>query len=505
MNNEPAAANNRRLFWIIFISLTIISLIPIWMSEFLPFVDYPQHLGVSHILHNYYTNSLYSHYFQINFFPKCNIVHILILYLLNFILPVQIAGKVLLSLYVFLLPFSLVFLIKSLDGNRWIALLSFLFIYNFSLMWGFNAYCLAIPFFFMALSIFFEYSKKPEALTYRQAVLILFFLLIIFLTHPLVYAITLTALFILLFLSHGLNLKKYKVILLSLPSLLIFLFFTHFITQGKTIISTNFRLSELIPLMRHRFTSLPYVLAITVPEHIIIFRIFFGIVAYLFVRGLFVKKIKFNSRTLTICALIILTFLGYLLLPGQTSTMALIGLRLSIFVPLLFIALIGQVKIKEDLVIGLIASVLSAVLVINLMGPFNRFNKEARQLLEVLKNTERNKEIVELYYSGTVPYHLKYPSFLHFACYYQILKDGLAARIFLNSNAWYILERRVGVPRKEVNEWKASRSIFPNGWENYDYFLVCGFPPQDEDKYYHMLDFMGRKGIWAIYKNPLKK
>jgi len=50
-------------------------------------------------------------------------------------------------------------------------------------------------------------------------------------------------------------------------------------------------------------------------------------------------------------------------------------------------------------------------------------------------------------------------------------------------------------------EWKPWEILSGDIWKRYDYLLVCGFTQEIKNKDYRNLEFIDKKGIWALYEN----
>src|SRR5918992_2775158 len=94
--------------------LTGLNLLPIWLVRFPPLQDYPYHLLRTHIIANY-SNPAYDYHekYILNFFPSPYSLVDYLAVILSWIFPLQFSWKLILSLYVILLPWSMFYLIRS--------------------------------------------------------------------------------------------------------------------------------------------------------------------------------------------------------------------------------------------------------------------------------------------------------------------------------------------------------------------------------------------------------
>jgi hypothetical protein len=125
-----------------------------------PFLDTPNHLAIATI-YRYYgepTNQ-FARFYTIDTFLKPNVFHLF--FCGSRLFPtVEFANKVFYCLYVTLFPLSILLLIKKLGGNQWFSLLSFLFLYNINVLYGFNGFIIAIPFLMFTFWTMLYYSEN---------------------------------------------------------------------------------------------------------------------------------------------------------------------------------------------------------------------------------------------------------------------------------------------------------------------------------------------------------
>ena len=140
-------------FPLFFWSCTLLFLLPVWLARFLPLVDLPQHLALVNVLRNYANPSLdYARTYTLHLFPQHNVLHLFTSYALSFLFGIEGANRIFLSAGIILLPLAMLHLLKTCDAPREFVFLSFPFIYNLNLLWGFMSTALAIPLVLFLLS-----------------------------------------------------------------------------------------------------------------------------------------------------------------------------------------------------------------------------------------------------------------------------------------------------------------------------------------------------------------
>lgn len=172
------ALTRDKAFPIIFLMFILLHLFMMGGLRIFPFLDVPNHLASASI-YRYYgepTNSFFEN-FAVSMYVRPNIFHFLLC--AQDVFPdVETANRFFYCLYVLLLPLSVLLLIRKLGGNPWAALMSFLFIYNFNVSYGFTGFTIAIP---SALLLFyFMLGYLEDRHPARGALLAGFFMLLFF-------------------------------------------------------------------------------------------------------------------------------------------------------------------------------------------------------------------------------------------------------------------------------------------------------------------------------------
>jgi len=174
----------KKIFYSLFIGFIIINILMIFWMRLLPFIDLPQHLAYATI-YKYIGESgnVFDQYFEFDsMLLKFNTLHVL-LTSLDIWGTVELGNKIFYVLYIILLPVSILLLIKKLDGNYWLAFLSFLFLYNFNVSWGFVVFMMAIPFSFLVLCFQHEYVTTHSL---KSSIILCILLIIVYHLHLLI-------------------------------------------------------------------------------------------------------------------------------------------------------------------------------------------------------------------------------------------------------------------------------------------------------------------------------
>ncbi len=141
----PETPREKRIFGALFLGLVALHLALVFSTRLFPFTDLPDHLAAATIARQAGdASSPLSRCFRVDAFPKPNTFHLWFCSLPVFP-SAEAANRTLFALYVVLFPVSVLLALRKLGGSPWFALLSFLYVYNYSVSWGFVGFALAVP------------------------------------------------------------------------------------------------------------------------------------------------------------------------------------------------------------------------------------------------------------------------------------------------------------------------------------------------------------------------
>jgi hypothetical protein len=144
-------------------------------------------------------------YYAIDTFLKPNVFHLL--FCGSKLFPsVEFANKVFYFFYVLLFPIAVLLVIRRLNGNPWFGLLSFLYIYNYNVTFGFTGFTIAIPFIFLLFYFYLDYLECARVL---NSAMVTGLLLLIFLMHALAALFALLVFFACCLYKHRHSLQRF--------------------------------------------------------------------------------------------------------------------------------------------------------------------------------------------------------------------------------------------------------------------------------------------------------
>jgi hypothetical protein len=223
------------LIW--FLLFAAVSIIPFWLVKFVPSLDGPSHLYNARLINEILTgDSFITQFYRINPIVVGNATAHYTMALLMFIFPAWLSEKILLTLYIIGLALSFRYFIKSLDNSGSLLYL-IIFPFGFHSLFLFGYYNFSIA--FIPLFMTLGYLNRNEGhFGIRQFIWITVLLLLIYLSHAVVFVFAGLIIFLQLLYdtasrffskdpslkSWGTILKKYLVILAAaIPAIYLWL------------------------------------------------------------------------------------------------------------------------------------------------------------------------------------------------------------------------------------------------------------------------------------------
>lgn len=175
----------RSAFLLVFGLLALAAVLPLWVGEYLPMVDLPQHAAQLSIgLHWDDPEFGYPRYFHPNWMTNQRFAYSVVHVFMS-MLPLVPALKCTLSLAVVGVPLAVWLLLARVGADRWWALLAFPVAYNFCFYWGFLNFIVTIPLGIVFIALAVQYATAPSKL---RAVALLAYAHGLFFAHVLVLA-----------------------------------------------------------------------------------------------------------------------------------------------------------------------------------------------------------------------------------------------------------------------------------------------------------------------------
>jgi hypothetical protein len=163
---SPSQARGRRLRLLALIVLALALISPVWMVEYVPLVDYPDHLARAYILSHLNDPAYkYSDSYAADWGPYPYVALDLSLISAIKLFPAEVAGKVVLSMILLILPICCAFFSHRIGGDAlhtgvWAGIVS---ISGYFLL-GFVTMHLSFALAFLALGLWSDLEKHPNSL-----------------------------------------------------------------------------------------------------------------------------------------------------------------------------------------------------------------------------------------------------------------------------------------------------------------------------------------------------
>lgn len=486
-------------------------------------VDLPQHLALVNILRNYANPALdYARTYSLHLLPQHNVLHLFTSYALSFLFGIEGANRIFLSAGIILLPLAMLHLLKTCDAPREFVFLSFPFIYNLNLLWGFVNAALAIPLVLFLLSKEIRWLGRNEESVSRKVEKS---------KSPLAPMLLLSVLFILIFLAHSLMLLAsivfYLAVLLAsggrrrglaliplLPVLLLALpwYALSFAGGSTDLLNALLSGSAVADYLSRPFQFLANIGFraddVSVFVYVLVIVSAFSVIVAQVARNRF--RSLFQGGLLMPSVLALVGLAGYLLFPGAVTQAWYLNQRLTVFCCLFLVLLAAAVVPgiwgqRTRFPSWLLASMLLVNVVSggNTLYRFIAFDREERPLARLLAPLEPGRKLVGLPYNlRTTPDLTGYEVFMHASCYYQVFKRGYPGFSFASFPFSPVQYRESNRFLKPGYEWSPWYAVFPEGWQDYDYVLVHGRPRPPTSESLERLKLVASAGAWSLYARP---
>jgi hypothetical protein len=176
-----------RPLMIVWLGCTTLVLLPIWIPRVLPMLDVPNHLAQIRAWHDHDHPAWHvGEYFDVRIHVVPYMLYHCLVHLLMFVVPIEIANKLCVSLYVVLFPLALRALARALQRSEWLALSGFALAFNQSFIYGFVSYLLGSCFLFIGIAAVIRFADHARR---RDLIWIGVSGIVTFLSHVLPYAL----------------------------------------------------------------------------------------------------------------------------------------------------------------------------------------------------------------------------------------------------------------------------------------------------------------------------
>lgn len=154
--------NEKKVYVLLGLALTVLSLAVIWINRFPPLQDYPYHLVRMHMIRHFLNEDYgFADRATLSLFPTPYILADYLSLLFGQFSSVYTTGKLILSSYILLMSFSIYYLSRVVHNQFTpFGLLGFALIFNWSFNMGFLSFIFSIPFFLLAVGYWWAHRTR---------------------------------------------------------------------------------------------------------------------------------------------------------------------------------------------------------------------------------------------------------------------------------------------------------------------------------------------------------
>ncbi len=509
MGEVPTQEPRRdRLFLVLFAALTLSNLIPLWAVRVPPMQDAWQHLALVDVIHHYDDpGSMYPDYFVLPQSPRPNLVYYYLTHLVGFVTPsLEVANKVVISLYLLAFPASFLALLRALGRSRWLAFFAFPVTYNAFFFYGFLSFLLGIPVLFAGLAAYRRFLDGPWAARPRDGLWAAVLLVLAFFTHAHVFLLFCLLAGVLWLLHPGSREDRVFRLVPFIPALVFFVpwFVVFFLEQTPSFSGRAFGSVE--DFFGPKYYSPSYVLSTFyrfVGDHfrddlddlLFLLWVLAALVLMMFRRA---PEARRGSRlaALDLEVLTLVLAASVLVLPEHIEAQSIVSLRHVFFAVLFFVGWLGLREAPRRVGVAVVAALvaLQAGTVANLVRGFRAFDRELDDYPSLFERADGGKRLLRVTYnqeSAVVPYG----AYWHTQFFYTFLKGGIADMQFAEYPHNPIQYRPGMVPPKPPPEFWKSKA-----WRYFDYILVRRGSSPHLSPVADRLDRVAEVSNWVLYR-----
>lgn len=475
----------------LFILISILAVLPLWIAEYPPMVDLPQHVAMMNDYAKMLSgNEVNTGIIEMQFFTPYFAAYLPSLFLSLFF-PMLIAVKMMLSMAIFLFVYSVKKIVDLVDGNEHWSYLGMAVAISNAYYWGFITFIAALPIGLLYFIYGINYAKNP---TQKKAILLAVFGVGLFFCHMLVSVYFSAALFLYVILQDK-NIRSNFITSLPILSFVpIFLAYIILKLLGESHGTLSTIEWEYIPVRYIR----------TISSQIGYDSYLTNLIGILVLVTPFLLGGRF-SRKPSRLAPFVLSLAIVLLAPNYMLGVAILWSRYTILLlPMLLFALDFDKTNKHSQISQFIPIILvSATIYIHCSASLD-FNDKQQPLITIFEKMDSNSKVQAMMY---YPYNgdLKLPTYNHSISWYQYEKGGLVVPSFssffnqpLVYNTTTFANAIKEIPDMSSFSWMKSKGGC------FDYFLARN--NRDEfsftlQKYAKNVELIAQDSVWWLYRN----
>lgn len=488
---QTISLRNERMF----VAAVLLSIAPLWFTQYLPMLDLPQHAGQITALREIWAgNPAFTQLFDVNWFTPY-LLGYLLLYAGSTVLPVAVAAQLLVSLSLVSIPLLTGTLLRAAGADerwKWLAIPS---AYSFAFYWGFLSFLVAVPLgllFIIQAIRFSAESSLRRGIGVALASLALFFCHLIVLGFASLIALTYIA---------GAHFRDWKGLArrwlpytAPLPLIAIWMLVTYDSYEARissdpvVFAGLDYRLPQLLMQPAGQGTW-SFFIGVLVTGAIVLMPWLMG------------SSLNRHPHRWLPFVLALATFLAA---PHYIFSTAFFYQRLGVFLVPLWLLMWDAPKAGTRRPDWLVMPVIVLWMALN-SGRLAAFANEAESFDRILERMEPGHRVAGMAYQMRSAL-FSAPVYMHFPSWYQAKRGGIVDYNFADNYSMMARYKANAGPRiDEVVSWYPSMFDWDkHGGANYHYFLVKA----NEDlsavifkKKRDSVELVAREDWWWLYRN----
>lgn len=355
----------------------------IWWNHFLPLQDYPEWLFQSSLIKTAIGNSQQTiATYEIRWFPlPPNSLVSIVLAVLQFFVSVNVAGKLLLTVYVLLFIFGWLYFFSRRHGHHPLRWLGIVFVFNYFFFMGYVSYILGLSILFYAMGWF----NHVEQFSWWIVLGVIMFSLLLYTAHGIpcfIFYLVIAGRLILRnnrFHTLGQNLAIGFALLPSIVLLAIYIAYNNTPTQWVLYPSPILQLTNWVYAISFFNRLIPFEQTLPISLLNILITAFLAGVAYSF------RKRLFHSTALRMYGPLALAMLFCIIANPVTRIGELFGIGQRFVLPAIFFFFASFSVVNADRKIENAIVILGLIMSVLYFAQMLQFDKDAESVYEAIK------------------------------------------------------------------------------------------------------------------------
>jgi len=497
----------KRITVIFFAVFTAANLYWVFSLPLLPFTDLPFHLAESFIVKNFKDGSfLFEKFYVIPSFLKSNTFYTF--FCSAGIFPdVETANRIYYAMYVILLPLSLLQFIRLLNGNKELAIMSFLFVIHYSVHWGFTGYTMSVPVLFLIFSVLYLYFVRKKI---RYAFAVPPLLLILFSLHFQSAIFAALVFTVMQFVYSFKRIRSWIIFFVTLFPLTVVMYLAYNVdSQGGSSLTAflaNYYLNDFAVSLLRRF-GIFFIL-----DNFFLFKGAAGIVYAAFVSASVIAIFAFcikrfykrpDENLKYVFVLLAVSAACYVFLPDNINGQNIIFERFSVIIFLLMIAASGALfpawknEVRANRYVTAFVFIIVSVHSVILLDYMNDFRNESRDFNEGIFPPGR-----ELVLAGVIKDNdfRGRKIWTHFPMYFTVWKGGITTGLV--DYKFGLIKRNT--PKSvlpQFREWLDGNDFDFGSYYSAANYLIMRNENKDSLNNFNLISTSGK---WKLYRNIVR-